>query len=76
MRLKKEIPRFARHRLRNPTESLRGAKRRSDRPVIARSEATKQSLKLKEIATLPSVVRNDREIATLPSVVRDDNVKP
>jgi hypothetical protein len=40
-----KIPRFARNRLCNPTESLRGAKRRSNL--------------IKEIATLPSVARND-----------------
>jgi hypothetical protein len=28
--MKEEIPRFARNRLRNPTESLRGAKRRGN----------------------------------------------
>jgi hypothetical protein len=62
LRVKKEIPRFARNRLRNPTESLRGAKRRSN------------LIELKEIATLPSVARNDRVIATLPSVARNDRV--
>jgi hypothetical protein len=62
LRVEEEIPRFARNRLRNPTESLRGAKRRSN------------LIELKEIATLPSVARNDRVIATLPSVARNDRV--
>jgi hypothetical protein len=42
-----EIPRSARNRLCNPTESSRGAQLRGD------------LIKLNEIAALPSVARND-----------------